>query len=338
MVTTRIEIVAKACSSASVSGDYVYKINPLSLFINRAFGSKEQSCPSDLKNEMDSILKKCAGLPLAIVSIAGLLSSYRSSSSGSIRMWQRISNSMGFQMEMHPTLEGMKQIITLSYSHLPHHLKACMLYLSIFPEDYVIEKKRLLHRWIAEGFIIEKRSLTTLEVAESYFDELVSRSLIDPAMVHLDGVIEAMEAVKVHDMMLEVVVSKSLEENFVSFVGSQYGGGTPSYGTVRRLAVHGGDGPKHVVERMSTQHVRSLSTFGPQGNKAVLHHLAEFTLLKVLDLQDCKEVENHHISELEEHQSDKHSQPDQQAAAFANTRPIQHLHRSPDNGDQARKT
>uniref|UniRef100_A0A0D3F408 Rx N-terminal domain-containing protein n=1 Tax=Oryza barthii TaxID=65489 RepID=A0A0D3F408_9ORYZ len=179
MVTTRIETVAKASSSPSVSGDYMHKINPLGekdaekLFVSRAFGSKESCCPEDLKEQMKSILKKCAGLPLAIVSIAGLLSSYRSSSSGSIRMWRRISNSIGSQMEIHPTLEGMKQIIALSYNHLPHHLKACMLYLSIFPEDYVIKKKRLLLRWIAEGFVMEKRGLTLFEVAESYYDELL---------------------------------------------------------------------------------------------------------------------------------------------------------------------
>uniref|UniRef100_A0A0D9VF41 NB-ARC domain-containing protein n=1 Tax=Leersia perrieri TaxID=77586 RepID=A0A0D9VF41_9ORYZ len=293
MVTTRIKTVAKACISGCEED--MYMMNRLSekdaekLFVSRAFGSKGQSCPEELKKEMDSILKKCAGLPLAIVSIGGLLSSYRSSSS----MWQRISNSMGTQMEMHPTLEGMKQIITLSYSHLPHHLKACMMYLSIFPEDYVIKKKRLLLRWIAEGLVIEKRGLTSFEVAESYYDELVNRSMIIPVRVRLDG---AVKAVKVHDMMVEVVVSKSLEENFVSFLGAQCGRGIQSYDSVRRLTVHSDNSPKHVVEGMSTQHVRSLSTFGPQGNKAVLHRLPEFTLLKVLDLEGfLQEVEDYHV-------------------------------------------
>jgi disease resistance protein RPM1 len=53
-----------------------------------------------------------------------------------------------------------------------------MLYLSIFPEDYVIEKDRLLYRWIVEGLVAEKRGLTLLEIAEDNYNDLVSRSMI----------------------------------------------------------------------------------------------------------------------------------------------------------------
>ena len=161
IVTTRIETVAKA---SSVSEDLVHHIKPLDLhdskklFVKRVFGSMGGTCPDGLKDTMDSILKKCGGLPLAIVSIASLLASYNSAES--VEMWIKVSNSIGSQMESHPTLEGMRQMITLSYDYLPHHLKACMMYLSTFPEDYVIAKDRLLYRWIAEGLVAEKRGLT----------------------------------------------------------------------------------------------------------------------------------------------------------------------------------
>jgi disease resistance protein RPM1 len=176
IVTTRMEAVAKAASV-----DFVHDMKPLELkasmelFTKRVFGSMA-TCPNELEKVMDKVLKKCGGLPLAIISIASLLASYRSAED--IEMWERVSRSIGSHIESHPTLGGMRQLITLSYDYLPHHLKACMMYLSIFPEDYVIAKDRLLYRWIAEGLVTEKRGLTLLEVVEEYFNELISRNMI----------------------------------------------------------------------------------------------------------------------------------------------------------------
>ncbi|XP_062186624.1 disease resistance protein Pik-2-like [Phragmites australis] len=138
-------------------------------------------------------------------------------------------------MESNPTLEGMKHIVTLSYNHLPHGLKGCMMYLSIFPEDNEINKDRLLRRWIAKGLVPEKRGLTPMEVAESYLDELVSRNMVVPHFGY-DGKVESC---RVHDMLLEVMVSKSLECNFISLLGGQYA--AMSYDRIRRLSVQGDD-------------------------------------------------------------------------------------------------
>lgn len=309
IVTTRMEGVAKACSPPSGGGgeddNNIHKMKPLDsgdsqkLFVGRVFGLNA-TCPVGLKEKMDLILKKCGGLPLAIVSIASLLSSYRSP--GSIDMWERIHSSIGSQLESNPTLEGMRQIITLSYNHLPHHLKACMMYLSIFPEDYVIKRKRLLYRWVAEGLVVQKRGLTLLEVAEAYFEELMGRNMIDPTNIRSDG---AIRACRVHDMMLEVVVSRSLEENFVTLVGGQSGGAI-LHDTVRRISIHGDDddddddnAPNTNVQGMDVKHIRSMSTFRADGrHHKLLDRLAEFTLLRVLDLEGCKYVKNHHMKHI----------------------------------------
>ncbi|KAM0852466.1 hypothetical protein ACQ4PT_051734 [Festuca glaucescens] len=133
IVTTRIDTVAKACSPGS---DCIHQMKPLDdkdsekLFLSRTFGPKDASCPKELEAEMGKILKKCAGLPMAIVSIASLLASYQSRDNKD--MWERICRSIGSEMESNPTLEGMRQIVTLRYNHIPHHLKLCMMYLSIF--------------------------------------------------------------------------------------------------------------------------------------------------------------------------------------------------------------
>ncbi|GJN24686.1 hypothetical protein PR202_gb12441 [Eleusine coracana subsp. coracana] len=268
------------------------------LFLRRVFGSTDASYPKELEQVMDDILKKCGGLPLAIVSIASVLAGHKSS--GSIDKWETICKSIGSQMESSPTLEGMRQIVTLSFNHLPHELKGCMMYLSIFPEDYAINKYRLLCRWIAEGLISEKRGLTPMEVAESFLDELLVRSMIEAdSLEHFTGE----QFYRVHDMLLEVMVSKSLEANFVSLQGGQYDG--MSYDKIRRLSIHGNingpdSPPKGKVtrhrgaEEVNVQHLRSLSTFQLQGHK-LLDELGKFTLLRVLDLEGCGGVTNMHV-------------------------------------------
>jgi disease resistance protein RPM1 len=205
------------------------------LFLSRVFGSMDASYPKEFEDVMGDILKKCGGLPLAVVSIASVLARYKSS--GSKDMWDTVCKSIGSHMESHPSLEGMKHIVTLSYNHLPHELKGCMMYLSIFPEDYVIRKDRLLTRWIAEGLVHRKRGLTTWEVAESYLDELLSRNMIGDAG-YLEGYAWNEQTYHVHDMLLEVMVSKSLEANFVSLQGREYN--EMLYDNkIRRLSIHG---------------------------------------------------------------------------------------------------
>ncbi|CAD6253207.1 unnamed protein product [Miscanthus lutarioriparius] len=309
IVTTRIDTIAQTCSD-DASGS-IYRIEALNtedsekLFLSRTFGSMSASCPNELKDTMEKILKKCGGLPLAIISIASLLACYKSPESKG--MWNTVLKSIGSQMQCNPTLKGMRQIVTLSYDHLPHHLKGCMMYLSIFPEDYVIVKDRLLRRWIAEGLVAEDRGLTLMEVAESYFNELVSRSMIDRAADIANFYDGRVETCRVHDVMLEVLVSKSLESNFVSLIGGQYEG--MRYDRIRRLSVHGGGkvakespsrkvaagfGRKNAIMGMNVQHTRSLSMFELDRHK-LLDRLGEFTLLRILDLEDCNSLENKHM-------------------------------------------
>ncbi|CAL4979535.1 unnamed protein product [Urochloa decumbens] len=310
IVTTRLETVATACSSASVSRHYIHRVKPLNmedsktLFLSRAFGFVSASYPKELEDVMGSILKDCGGLPLAIVSIASVLAGYRSS--GNRDKWETVHRSIGFQMESNPTLEGMRQIVTLSYNHLPHELKGCMVYLSIFPEDYEIDKYRLLCRWIAEGLVLEKRGLTLMEVAESYLEDLVSRNMIEVGVNF--GYHWRVDSCRVHDMLLEVMVSKALECNFVSILGGQHAAAM-SYGRIRRLSVQGSEGSRRPqntrrhnklnmsgsgLEGMDVEHVRSLSVFQNGGEK-LLDHLDKFTLLRVLDMEGCEGLTNDHL-------------------------------------------
>uniref|UniRef100_A0A0D9XHH9 Uncharacterized protein n=1 Tax=Leersia perrieri TaxID=77586 RepID=A0A0D9XHH9_9ORYZ len=309
IVTTRIETVAKACSP-TIGGHYIHQMQPLKfedskkLFISRTFVNK--NCPQELEDVTNNILKRCGGLPLAIVSIASVLAGY--TSAGSKDKWESIYKSIGSEMESNPTLEGMRQIVTLSYNHLSHELKSCMMYFSIFPEDYEVHKDRLLWRWIAEGLVQEKRGLSLMEVAESYMDELVNRNMIQ---LRVDFEYYWMaQLYRVHDMFLEVMVSKSLESNFVSLLGGQYA--TMSYDRIRRLSIQGDDDRLEIDAGLQEArknnvtassgidgisdfgHIRSLSMFQHSGQK-LLDQLGKFTLLRVLDLESFRGLTMAHM-------------------------------------------
>ncbi|XBH65149.1 hypothetical protein VPH35_118791 [Triticum aestivum] len=197
IVTTRVEAVA--ISACSYHYEHIYKMKPL------IFGS-ENKCPSNFEEVSNEILKKCGGLPLAIITIASLLASRRERSRND---WENIQNSLGAQFAINPTLKGMRNILNLSYMNLPLHLRTCFLYLGMYPEDYEIMRDDLVRKWIAEGFVSNSHGKNLEDVGISYFNELVNRSLIQPAIDRLGRV-----CYKVHDMMLDLILSKCAEDNF----------------------------------------------------------------------------------------------------------------------------
>uniref|UniRef100_A0A0E0A5C7 Uncharacterized protein n=1 Tax=Oryza glumipatula TaxID=40148 RepID=A0A0E0A5C7_9ORYZ len=189
IVTTRNADVANTCCSRPQ--DRIYNIQRLSemtsreLFFKKIFGFADDKSPTDEFEEVsNSVLKKCGGLPLAIVNIGSLLASKTNRTK---EEWQKVCNNLGSELENNPTLEGVKQVLTLSYNDLPYHLKACFLYLSIFPENYVIKRGPLVRRWIAEGFVSQRHGQSMEQLAESYFDEFVARSIVQPVRTDWTG-------------------------------------------------------------------------------------------------------------------------------------------------------
>uniref|UniRef100_A0A453QA80 Uncharacterized protein n=3 Tax=Aegilops tauschii TaxID=37682 RepID=A0A453QA80_AEGTS len=76
-----------------------------------------------------------------------------------------IQNTPGFE----PLVESLK----LGYDDLPHHmLKTCLLYCSIYPENYTFAMNDLVMRWVAEGFTYK------VDVAKYYLEELGNRGLM----------------------------------------------------------------------------------------------------------------------------------------------------------------
>ncbi|KAG2602995.1 disease resistance protein RGA5-like isoform X2 [Panicum virgatum] len=296
IATTRIVDVARSCCPRG-DIDRIYEMEALSdlhskrLFFKRIFGS-EDCCPDVLKQVSNKILKKCGGLPLALISISSLLANRPKIKDE----WERVSRSIGSALEKNPSLEGMNSILSLSYKNLPPNLKTCLLYLSIFPEDTVIDRECLVRRWIAEGFICEERGHSKQEVAENHFYELINKSMVQPVEVGYDG---KARACRVHDMMLELIISKSIEDNFITFVGHGQTDVANRHGLIRRLSIHHIDQElASVLANEDLSHVRSLTVTASACIK-YLPSLVGFEALRVLDFQGCQNMQEYDMNGID---------------------------------------
>jgi hypothetical protein len=280
MATTRIEAVAAACCSNNY--EYVYKMKALDsedsrrLFFKRIFGS-EDTCPPYLEEVSTGILKRCGGLPLAIITLSSHLATQRNKLDR--ELWEHTLNFLGCSLELNPTLEGMRQILSLSYTNLPHCLKACVLYLGMYPEDHEISKNDLVRQWVAQGFISKAGGQDAEDIAVDYFNEIVNRSIIQPA--HTDSNNDVLSC-RVHDMMLDLIIHKCREENFVTASDDiQDISGTRS--TVRRLTLYlNGVTDSKSLGTIQLSHVRALTRFG---TSTYIPPLGELKHLRVLNLE-----------------------------------------------------
>ncbi|KAK6162916.1 hypothetical protein DH2020_002757 [Rehmannia glutinosa] len=278
ILTTRLMDVASSCSVET--DGYVYQLNPLSeeeswiLFCQKAF--HRNSCPNHLIDICKNILRRCGGLPLAIVAISGVLSTKKETN---IDEWKMLNYGLGSELEGNDQLQSMRNILLLSFNYLPYYLKPCFMYLSNYPEDLLIEHNVLVRQWIAEGFVRRKEGRTVEQVAQGYLNELINKSLLRPVKTNDDG---SVKISCIHDFYREIILSKSRDQNFATTT-IERNMAWPK--RVRRLSIHG-ELENSEVERYGAR-LCSILSFGvidSNSISSILHLLKSSKMLKVLDL------------------------------------------------------
>ncbi|CAL4891978.1 unnamed protein product [Urochloa decumbens] len=296
IVTTREENIARHCSSKQ---ENVYKLNvlqykdALDLFTKKVF--KETTDLDDhpeLIDEAKLILKKCEGLPLALVTIGGFLANQPKT----LVEWRKLNKHLSAELDMNLELEPIKSILRKSYDGLPYHLKLCFLYLSIFLAGHKVNRRRLERRWIAEGYSRDICDKSMEEVASNYLMELIDRSMIVPSQQSAYSRKE-FDSCHVHDLMHEIGISKSLEENLIFRL--EEGCSSNTQGMVRHLAISSNwKGDKSEFESIvDLSRIRSLTVFGTVKPFFISEKMR---LLRVLDLEGTEGLVDHHLEQISE--------------------------------------
>ncbi|CAD6253043.1 unnamed protein product [Miscanthus lutarioriparius] len=167
-------------------------------------------------------------------------------------------------------------------------VKTCLLYLSMFPEDYLIKSDYLVRKWIAEGFVHAHGSGNLEDEGECYFNERISRSLIQPVDFQYDGRVYACQ---VHHLILDLITCKAVEENFITVVTNRKQM-LLSHGKGHRLSLEYQGLETLRTNPIVTAHVRSLNIF--RYSEEMLP-LSGFRSLRVLDLDGNENLESYYL-------------------------------------------
>ncbi|XP_062181838.1 disease resistance protein Pik-2-like [Phragmites australis] len=206
VVVTAEQSVAKHCA---VQDDAVYGVKALgSKAALQLFRQKLQetrtSWDAHMLKEAKYILAKCGGIPEVIVALAKYLDTQQEDIRQ--RKLSRLKANFMHELETNPEFVSLWNLLAwmhLSVDALPQSLKACILYLSVFPQAGSIRRNRFVWRWIAEGY----SKCTDSKTAEDYAGELFRLATRTTAIAEW----------QVNSFFHEYINSRLMEESVVFF-------------------------------------------------------------------------------------------------------------------------
>ncbi|RLM58377.1 putative disease resistance protein RXW24L isoform X2 [Panicum miliaceum] len=224
----------------------------------------------------DILVQKCGGLPKVICAVAhswGLVYNIK------------VKDNLVSMLEANAprttrSLEDMFTWLLSYFRSCPDSLKPCIFYLSIFPLNHTIRRRRLVRRWIAEGYFRDKKESTAEENGERSFSKLVNLSMIQAPRTKVDYM--RMSLCQVNGFLREYIISRLMEENLVFALEGHCRKNLQRTG--RHLAIDNSwDRDRNVFESIDLSLLRSLTVFGKWESFIIS---GKMKLLRVLDLED----------------------------------------------------
>ncbi|KAH0714417.1 hypothetical protein KY284_007322 [Solanum tuberosum] len=235
--------------------------------------------PHTVKEIGKHIVQQCQGLPLSVVVVAGLLGKMDPTHDN----WKKVEENL--KSFFGTVSKRCQSILSLSYNYLPQYLKACFLYVGVFPEDREIDVSKLIRLWIAEQFI-KARSNKRLEVvAEEYLEDLIDRSLILTRKQRANG---RMRTCKIHDLLRQLCLSETHTENVVHVMNGNVPMSLKFIDDQWRVILLSELQENQIYPPMHSNGITrtciSLQSFYYTFPEGIYSIVSEFKLLKVLDV------------------------------------------------------
>ncbi|KAL5224447.1 hypothetical protein ABZP36_011086 [Zizania latifolia] len=280
LVTTRKYSVADMVRSSDS-----WQVEPLpfekcmEIFTRVAFKHGDEKNHPRLVKIGESIVKKCAGVPLLIKAFGSVL--FRTSDE---RQWLRFQNDSLWKIIKGD--DDVLHVLMLSYDALPADLRPCFSYLSIFPKTYEYYRRSIIMLWKAQGLLPLENLSEETDQGNWYIDRLVGSSFFQDPLITFDG---SMPHCKMHDLLHHIgrcVLELDSELATVSCEKTQ----VPE--TVRHLVwdgeelSHEQEFPMHITKARKARTFACSDNHGSVSGRFLEVLLSKFLLLRVLIISE----------------------------------------------------
>ncbi|KAF7105466.1 hypothetical protein CFC21_106275 [Triticum aestivum] len=285
IVITREESIAKHCTNAIHTEPGILNLKGLEpdvalhLFKKITLdGKPESKFPPNAEKISKLITSKCGSIPEVIVAIGKIASP----GLGNIEWLEHINVEFMRVLDTPSSSSSLRGLFCWMQSYFDacsDELKPCIFYMSIFPAEQSIRRRRLLRRWIAEGY---SSCGGGGGIAEEKAEKLLA-DFMKLGIFYKGQISSTTRSCKLNGFFYEYIKSRPMEDNLVFELEGSCGPGSRLTG--QHLTITSSwDRDKIVFNSMDVSRLRSLTVYGKW--VPFLISCDKMKMLRVLDLED----------------------------------------------------